>query len=252
MDQVPFNHTFFHIATVTPDWKPYDENDKKSFPHPVHHRPVAVSLLRLKKAKDSEDNGSPQVTITSKGIHDLEQGERGLVAGFFDKVPGDTSFLVSFNGRSFALPVMVYRAMHYGVDASKYLQDQEVFTSQYSTQHTDLAALLTGYGATYGSASLSEYAQMVGLAKRPYIKVEKFFNEGNIDAIVARLEVDVVITAAIYFRLLLSKGRLSLDGYRSIAGTTLRQYYERNQMAEKYLEDSDVRNYLRAGQPAKK
>lgn len=252
MDQVPFNHTFFHIATVTPKWEPYDKDDKKSFPHPVHHQPIAVSLLRLKKASSKDANDKLEVTITSKGIHDIEEEGRALVAAFFQKVPGETSYLVSFGGRSFSLPVMVYNAMRYGVDASQYLRDQEVFTAQFSDQHTDLAELLSGYGAMYKAAKLHEYAQMIGLAKRPYIDVEACFNSGEVDTIVARLEVDVAIIAAIYFRLLLSKGRLTIESYRNIARATLRKYFERSPMAERYLEDSDVLNYFRAGHPTKK
>ena len=205
-------------------------------------------MLQLKKSSSNDDNAKLEVTITSKGIRDIKEEGRGLVAAFFKKVPGETSFLVSFGGRSFSLPVMVYNAMHYGVDASQYLRDQEVFTAQFSDQHTDLSELLTGYGALYKAASLSEYGKMVGLAKRPYIDVAECFKTGNVETIVQRLEVDVAIIAAIYFRLLLSKGRLSIEGYRAVAGMTLRKYYESNPMAEKFLEDSGVRNYLHAGQ----
>jgi len=252
MDHIPFNHTFFHIATVTPNWEPYDPNDP-GFPHPVHHQPIGASLLRLTKEKDEDGEAQVAVTITSKVIKNLEQEERGLVAAFFEKVPGETSFLVSFNGRSFALPVMVYRALRHGVNASKYLQEQEVFTARYSSQHVDLADFLSGYGTlAQDGASLSLYAQMLGLAKRPYLKVEEAFQKGQTDAIKERLEVDVLIMAAIFFRLLLSQGRLTLDSFRAVSKLTLRKYFDQNDLAAKYLEDSNITEYFRGGVPAEK
>lgn len=251
MSKIPFNHTFFHIATVTPEWEPYDPADKKSFPHPVYHRPVAVSVLRITKGKGEGDDGQVDVNIVSRTISNLD-GERELVAAFFKNVPGDTSFLVSFQGRSFCLPVMVYRALRHGVDASQYLQEQEVFTARYSSQHVDLADFLSGYGATYGNAQLSEYAKMLGLAKRPYIDVGKRFEEGELQVIQDRLEVDVMIIAAIYFRLLLSQGRLDIDNFRVVSKKALRCYFDRNNLAQKYLEDSSIKEYFRAGEPTAK
>jgi predicted PolB exonuclease-like 3'-5' exonuclease len=240
------NHVIFHIATVTPNWEPYEKDGKQEFPPPIYHVPVAVSLLQLRM--DGQEALS--VNIASKRVDTLEE-ERSLVNYFFQHVPGDAAFIVSFNGRSFTLPVMVYRSLYHGVDASRYLQNQEMFNARFSSRHIDLSEVLSGYGALYRSASLSEYAQLIGLAKRPYIDVAKAFEEQQLDLISNRLEVDVLITAAIYFRLLLSQGDISVDIYKKIARTVLKAYHKSNPFAERYLNGSNVPKYLSINQPAR-
>jgi len=238
MLQITFNHYIFHIATVTPDWEPYDSNDKSEFPHPVHHHPMAVSLLQL---RDDDAEPDVQVKVISKGISDLKKEERGLVRTFFQKVPGNVNSLVSFNGRSFAIPVMVYRALHHGVDATKYLQEAGGLfgRSPSSTPHIDLSESLSGYGAMYKSASLSNYAMMLGLSKRPYLDVSQAFSSGNVNSIVMRLEVDVLITAIIYYRLLLSQG-WDRKAYEKTLNSTLEAYAQRNELAENYILESKL------------
>lgn len=238
MSLPPLNHTFFHISSIWPDREGAD------FPHPVHHRPIAVSILRVK---------NDEVKISSKVIEDIDTEEKALVSAFFRKMPDGAGNLVSFMGRRYGLPVMVYGALRHGVDASEYMQEERAFTARYSRQHTDLDDYLSGYGAVHTSASLSDYSQLMGLGKRPWVDVPRDFDDGLYQLIQDRLEVDVLIIAAVYLRVLLSQGQIDPEYYRSIAKTIFMTYYERSQMAHDFLEASDLKSYAAAANvPEKK
>jgi len=239
MSLVPFNHTIFHIATHVPDPPNRDEDE---FPHPLYHRPVAVSLLRITREKDSLD---PIVQVMTKGITDIEKDEGTLVEQFFQKMPGGSGFVVSYMGRPFALPVMVYAALRHGVDASDYLKDERAFTARYSHNHIDLADFLSGYGAVPQNATLSDYARIIGFAKRVWVDVPKAFEAGDIKLIKERLEIDVMIIAAIYIRLLFSQGRLEPEAFELVAKKVLHAYFDRSALAKNYLKKSNVKAYLK-------
>ncbi len=239
MSLPPLNHTFFHVSSVWP------ERDGADFPHPVHHRPIAVSILRVK---------GDAVKISSKAIGDVDKEEGALVSAFFRKMPDGAGHLVSFMGRRYGLPVMVYGALRHGVDASEYMQEERAFTARYSRQHLDLDDYLSGYGAVHTSASLSDYAQLMGLAKRPWVDVPKAFDEGNLQLIQERLEVDVLIIAAVYLRVMLSQGQIEPAYYRSLAKQIFMSYFDTSSYAAEYIESSNIKAYGAVAKkaPAKK
>ncbi len=238
MSSLPFNHTFFHIATNVPD-STGNREDEDGFPHPVRHRPIGVSLMRISKGKDVE----PDIKISSKVIKDPKD-EKPLVEQFFHRMPGGSGFVVSYMGRPFTLPVMVYAALRHGVDASEYLKDERAFTARYSKQHIDLADFLSGYGAVTQHASLTDFAKIIGFAKRVWLDVPKAFAAGDTSVIKDRLEIDVMLIAAIYLRLMFSQARLGSDAYQLVAKSMLHSFFDRSALIKNYLKKSDVKGYL--------
>ena len=68
-----------------------------------------------------------------------------------------TATLVSFNGRSFDIPVLEFCALHYGIAAPKHWKaGQQGNRYRYGTSHIDLLDVLGNYGGATKGFSLSE------------------------------------------------------------------------------------------------
>ena len=172
------------------------------------HRVVAISVLLA---------GRDQLRVWSLG--DPGSGEAELVQRFFEGIEKYTPQLVSWNGRSFDLPVLHYRALLHGISAPRYwengAEDQSFrwnnYLSRYHERHCDLMDVLAGYEAR-AAAPLHEVALLLGLPGKAGISgadVWDEFQAGRVDAIRDYCESDVLNTWLIYLRLQLMRGRLT-------------------------------------------
>jgi len=227
MRNITLSHTGFHIATVTPNWEPYDEKENK-FPPAIHHVPIGVSVLDLKSKK-----GAVQAVTRTKVVKNLES-ERSLVRGALQQLPGKQENLLSFGGISFCGPVLLYRAMHYGIP-----QVHDRLLTHDRGHHVDLKEVLGNYGALY-AASLSDFAQLIRLPKRPYLKVDDAFNDGALDAIRGRLEIDVMIIGLLWLSGMHAYGTISSEELREAGGAILEAYSSASPGVRDYLEKANL------------
>jgi predicted PolB exonuclease-like 3'-5' exonuclease len=180
---------------------------------PVHlQRVVAVScVLRSSEGLRIWSLGSPQ------------DGERDIVQRFFDGIEKYTPQLVSWNGSSFDLPVLHYRALIHGIpgccywDAGDSNRDFKFnnYLSRFHTRHTDLMDVLAGY-VNRAWAPLDEVAVLCGLPGKLGMdgsKVYDAWKRGEIEAIRNYCETDVANTYALYQRFQLIRGALMPDAY---------------------------------------
>ena len=153
-----------------------------------------------------------------------EEPEREIVQRFFDGIEKYTPQLVSWNGSTFDLPVLHYRALIHGIAGSGYWDlgdgDREFkfnnYLSRFHTRHIDLMDLLAGY-VNRAWAPLTEVAQLCGLPGKLGMdgsQVYAAWKRGEIEAIRAYCETDVANTYALFQRFQLIRGLLTADAYR--------------------------------------
>lgn len=149
--------------------------------------------------------------------------EKSLVTRFFDGIERYRPTLVSWNGTGFDLPVLHYRALKYGIDASIYWEvgnkDQNFkwnnYISRYHHRHIDVMDLLSGFQAR-SAAPLDAISVMLGLPGKMGLKGDQVFsmyNEGNLKAIRDYCEIDVINTYLVYLRFELMRGNLDNKTY---------------------------------------
>jgi len=118
--------------------------------------------------------------------------------------------LVTFNGSSFDLLVLRYRAMVYGV-AAPGLAARPYF-NRYTEDAVDLCDVLSSF-SSQGKATLHELCRVMGLPRKPDgisgAEVEKYYRDGHIREIPEYCETDVVNTYRVWLRYELFRGRLS-------------------------------------------
>jgi 3'-5' exonuclease len=117
-----------------------------------------------------------------------------------------TPQLVTFNGSSFDLPVLRYRAMVCGVAASG-LALRSYY--RYTKDAIDLCDVLASF-SPQNKAPLHELCRVMGLPGKPDgisgADVEKYVREGRIAEVAAYCETDVVNTYRIWLRCELFRG----------------------------------------------
>lgn len=192
---------------------------KNAFPRQPFHKVVAISFLEAEIERD----GGQEAYI----LKDLRTGgeagydEKQLLLGFFTYLERLRPRLVSFNGRTFDLPVLKYRAMVHGISAPWLHKSGDKWNSygyRYATDwHCDLLDVLSDFGAS-ARVKLNEVCAAFGFPGKVGIdgsKVADLIDAGEIDAVRHYCETDVVNTYLTYLRWQLHAGTLSKAGYNA-------------------------------------
>ncbi len=197
-------------------------NGNNSFPRQPFHRIVAIAFLEAEIDRDGPRETYLLNELRAGGETDWD--ERKLIEGFFSYFERIKPRLVSFNGRTFDLPVLRYRAMVHGI-AAPFLYSAgdkwNSYTSRYSPDwHCDLLEVLSDYGAS-ARVRLNEVCAALGLPGKfgpSGADVAGMYDEGRIGEIRAYCETDVLNTYLVYLRHQLHTGGIALEGYnRAVA-----------------------------------
>jgi predicted PolB exonuclease-like 3'-5' exonuclease len=185
----------------------------EKFPKHIYHSIVCIGALIAHREPDRwavDALGAPHVK---------ERSEKALISAFVDRIAELSPQLVTFNGSSFDLPVLRYRAMVHGVSAPG-LAARPYF-NRYTEDAIDLCDVLSSFSAQ-AKATLHELSRVMGLPGKPDGmaggEVEKYYREGRIQEIADYCESDVVNTYRIWLRYELFRGRLTEAEYQASEG----------------------------------
>jgi predicted PolB exonuclease-like 3'-5' exonuclease len=148
--------------------------------------------------------------------HVGERSEKALIASFVDCIAEPSPQLVTFNGSSFDLPVLRYRAMVHGV-AAPGLALRPYF-NRYTEDAVDLCDVLSSF-SFQGKATLHELCRVMGLPGKPDgmsgAEVEKYYRDGHVREIADYCESDIVNTYRLWLRYELFRGRLTAAEFQA-------------------------------------
>ena len=186
------------------------------FPPSWAHRIVTLGCLwldhgyRLKRIGVIEDPEGGAATSD-------DDRERRLLQDFSRFVGRERPVLVTYNGRSFDLPVIALRSLCHGVSLAWYYRESNV-RYRYSEQgHLDLCDWLADHGATR-SGSLDAIARLIGLPGKMGVdgsQVEGLYRAGQLPLIQQYCLADVAQTALLFLRFRLLQGQIAPDAYRA-------------------------------------
>jgi hypothetical protein len=212
------------IETV-PDlqrWTAPDPSANASaFPPNWAHRVVTIGYAwldhgyRLKRFGVVASHPSPDVAADAR--------ERGLLAELAKLIERTRPTLVTYNGRSFDLPVIAVRSLCHGVPMRWYYRERNVRARYSDDGHLDLCDWLADHGATR-AGSLDALAHLIGLPGKVGVdgsQVAGLYEAGQLDAIERYCLSDVAQTALLLVRFRLLQGELSPDRYRATATALL-------------------------------
>lgn len=136
--------------------------------------------------------------------------------------------LVSFNGRSFDVPLLELAAFRYGLCSPGWFnitdKNWEQNRSRYNTgAHLDLHDLLTNFGATRFSGGLNLAANLLGKPGKMDVQgdmVQDMHNEGRLAEINDYCRCDVLDTYFVFLRVAVLLGRLPLPREQELVAAT--------------------------------
>jgi predicted PolB exonuclease-like 3'-5' exonuclease len=201
----------------SPTGAPEQRVDRAAFPPTWAHRVVVIGCLWLDHQYRLKRLGV--IGEGHPGLPDgtADQREHALLEDFSRFVGRARPVLVTYNGRSFDLPVIALRALCHGVPLPWYYRDHSVRHRYSEEGHLDLCDWLSDHGATR-SSSLDALARLIGLPGKVGVdgsQVEGLYLAGDLASIQRYCLADVAQTAVLFLRFRLLQGQLSPEAYRA-------------------------------------
>jgi predicted PolB exonuclease-like 3'-5' exonuclease len=136
--------------------------------------------------------------------------------------------LVSFNGRTFDLPLLELAAFRYGISVPGWFnvtaKSFEQFRNRFNLDaHIDLQEILTNFGSTRFSGGLNLAANLLGKPGKMDIQghmVQDLYNDGKLVEINDYCRCDVLDTYFVFLRTRVLFGAISLDEEQGLIGQT--------------------------------
>lgn len=155
--------------------------------------------------------------------------------------------LVSFNGRTFDVPLMELSAFRYGVSVPEWfnLNDRtyEQNRNRYNqSAHFDLQDVLTNFGTTRLSGGLNLVANLIGRPGKMGVAghmVQNLYDNGELEKINDYCRCDVLDTYFVFLRTKMLMGQISIDDERRLiddAAEWLRMNAQEFPVYEEYLQ----------------
>jgi len=149
---------------------------------------------------------------------------------------------VTFNGRTFDLPLMELAAFRFGVSLGDWFNNNGPSYTQnrnrYNTSsHLDLHDVLTNFGATRFTGGLNLAAHVLGKPGKMGVEghqVQDMYNDGEVERINAYCCHDVLDTYFVFLRTAVLTGDLTLDGEKNLVADAKVWVQKRAEIDESY------------------
>jgi predicted PolB exonuclease-like 3'-5' exonuclease len=129
------------------------------FPKHIYHSIICIGALVAHRP-----DGGHWIFDALGAPHVGERSEKQLITAFVDRIRALSPQLVTFNGSSFDLPVLRYRAMVHSITAPG-LAARPYF-HRYTDDAIDLCDVLSSF-SPQGKATLHELCRVIGLPGKP-------------------------------------------------------------------------------------
>ncbi len=190
---------------------------KNPFLRQPFHKIVAISFLRADLTAENNHEYYSLQEVRSGGENTSTESE--ILKGWHNYIKKHNARLVSFNGRSFDIPVIKYRSMTHGIQAAYLNRSGDKwnnYNQRYSLDwHCDLLEALSDYGAS-ARVKMNEVCAAFGIPGKLGTDggdVTSMYDEGKITEIRNYCETDVINTYLIYLRFMHYRGHITTEGY---------------------------------------
>jgi predicted PolB exonuclease-like 3'-5' exonuclease len=196
---------------------------EEPFPPPQAHRVVAIAWcdvdMQLGSTTPVKDKTYKLVGGRTSCDWATPEAERTMLERFGREQEAATATLVTWNGRTFDLPVLSMRALHHGVPWRWYYHERNVRYRYSDEGHCDLMDFLSDYGASR-QMKLGDAARLIGLPGKTDMdgsKVADVVAEGLVPENMLRVGryclQDAIQTAILFVRTRYHLGIITREGY---------------------------------------
>jgi len=179
--------------------------DTERLPAPPHHRVVVIGALFFDAAYE----------VKRLGLMGDGKDEEGMLIAFAKHLEERRPCLVTFNGRSFDMPVIATRCLRYGISLRHYYRSRDVRYRFTAEGHLDLMDYVADFGAAK-SSRLDVIAKLCGMPGKVGIEgkdVGPMVHAGRLSEVRNYCLCDVAQTAGVFLRVQLLRGEIERDEY---------------------------------------
>ena len=170
------------------------------------HVPISIAVGQVNEER---------ILTAVETLEEEEYSEEAIVRGFWARLERFPGTLVTFNGRSFDLPVLELQALKYGCSAPRYFGGK--YRNRYAEEgHYDLYEFLTNHGVHRLRGGFNMVAKLIGLPGKTGIDgsmVQQLWQENRLTDIHRYCRQDVIQTYFLFLRIELMRGRVTLGQY---------------------------------------
>lgn len=189
-------------------------NGQNEFFRQPFHKIVCVSFLvgSITIGRDGKERYSIKQLKTG-GRNGESESE--IISSIFNYLSKSPARLISFNGRTFDLPVLQYRAMKHGLSAEWIYKDGLYnYNHRFSVdKHFDLLDAISNFGAS-ARVRMSEFASLTKVPCKvdgSGSEVYDMYKNGKIQDICNYCETDVLATYVMYLKFMHHSGKLTTE-----------------------------------------
>ncbi|MFT6332133.1 MAG: putative PolB exonuclease-like 3'-5' exonuclease [Lentimonas sp.] len=193
---------------------------KSSFLRQPFQQVVAISFLQADIIRQDDGTECYKLKEIRSGGN-IDSTEEELVRGFFTHLKKQPPRIVSFNGKSFDLPVLKYRAIKNEISAAflyKMGDKWNNYNQRYSLDwHCDLIEAFSDFGAS-ARVKMNELCAVFNLPGKQGVDgsmVQEYYDSGRLQEIRDYCESDVINTYLLYLCYQHHNGSLSLENFNA-------------------------------------
>jgi predicted PolB exonuclease-like 3'-5' exonuclease len=179
--------------------------ETERLPAPPHHQIVVIGAMLFDQTYKVQ-----RVGVIGEG-----KDESAMLVDFARFLEKHKPDLVTFNGRSFDLPVIASRCLRHGVPLRHYYRSRDVRYRFSPEGHLDLMDFIADFGAAK-PARLDIMAKLCGMPGKVGVEgkdVGPMVHAGRIDEVRGYCVCDVAQTAGVFLRVQLLRGELEPPTY---------------------------------------
>jgi 3'-5' exonuclease len=203
---VPRAYVVIDIETVLDPELPIAQAvETERLPAPPHHQIVVIGAMLFDQTYKVQ-----RVGVIGEG-----KDESAMLVDFARFLEKHKPDLVTFNGRSFDLPVIASRCLRHGVPLRHYYRSRDVRYRFSPEGHLDLMDFIADFGAAR-PARLDIMAKLCGMPGKVGVEgkdVGPMVHAGRIDEVRGYCLCDVAQTAGVFLRVQLLRGELEPPTY---------------------------------------
>ena len=191
-----------------PDLPGVATDDK--LPAPIHHQVVTCGALLL-----ADDYRFKRI-----GLFAESKPEPEILTAVVDYLDKSAPWIITFNGRGFDLPVLAARCFRHGIPFRHYYRGRDVRHRYSDTGHFDLMDFVGDFGAARPVPRLDAMARACGMPGKVGIDgsmVGELLEAGGLAEVNRYCLCDLAQTAAVFLRVQLLRGELSVGDYKVAA-----------------------------------
>jgi len=200
-----------------------------AFPRQPFHQVLCISFLlcEIEYTEEGENYIVKKIKTGGRSNDGIIESEAEILEQFCGFLQKYKPRIISFNGKTFDLPVIQYRSMMHKIPC-QWLYSREMAYKFNQEPHCDLIDAFSNFGSS-ARVKMSEVCALLGIPCKQSgsgNEVLNMYNDGKIEEICNYCEEDVICTYMLYLNYQMHNGKMSIRLFESCTEDAIKMLEE--------------------------